>query len=410
MTANHENGFENIKISPKLDETIEAAIQKGKGAKRRNKIKLNLIKYSACTASVFLLFVLGVNCVPAFAESVNEVPILSNIANAVQINYSNNIGTAINKGFSQNVRQTKTSNNVKISITKVVADNKNLYILYTLNGSQSKENLKDILLNSFKITNTKGKALIDTKNILPFLTSDAVNKKGDILIPMNSYGYDCIISSLGNTLDSYSKNQETKGIIQLSADSQPSIAGNKNLTIPDKIKLTFLGFTECYNTNYSKGSYNSFISNFKRKPKSISANCSFDINVNKKLNSIKPECYKNIKFTANNTDFKINSLKIYPTYIEAQIHLGTNKVDSSKCISIINEVGLNTSTLPYLIDEKGNKYMPHKSHVFVDSNNNQTITFDSSYFNEPKELYLVITELDYPNSIIKNSPVKIKIK
>ncbi|RMD00172.1 DUF4179 domain-containing protein [Clostridium autoethanogenum] len=405
MTNNYKNGFERIKVSDRLDEVVEKAVKSAIKGKKRNKIKSNLIKYSACAASIFIAFVISTNCIPVFAKYVENVPFLSTIAHAVQINYSKNLGNAINEGFSDDIHQSKMANDIKINITNVVSDNKNLYILYSLDGKKDKKGLQNILLNDLQITDSKGNVLINTnkgKDISQILTNRVIGKKGNFLIPMNSYGYFCVISSLGNNLESYSKQKETTGIIQLSADSEKNI--------PDKIKLTFLGFTEVYNTSYSKESYNNFVSKFKREPISLDVNCSFDININKKLSSIKPESYNDIKFTANNTDFKIKYLNIYPTYIEAKIQLGKNKVNNSQCIAVINKIGSDNSSLPYLIDEKGNKYMPHMSHAFVDSDNCQTITFESSYFNGSKELYLIINQLSYANHILNITPVKVKIK
>lgn len=47
----------------------------------------------------------------------------------------------------------------------------------------------------------------------------------------------------------------------------------------------------------------------------------------------------------------------------------------------------------------------------MDSQNCIDLSFESSYFNKVKELYLVINQLNYSDGIYKNiDPVKIKIK
>jgi len=46
LTTKWENGFEQIKISDKLDMVVENAIKKAKENKKRNKTKLNLIECS----------------------------------------------------------------------------------------------------------------------------------------------------------------------------------------------------------------------------------------------------------------------------------------------------------------------------------------------------------------------------
>ena len=46
MINKHENGFDKIKISDRLDGVAKSAIKSAKKDKKRNKIRLNLIKYS----------------------------------------------------------------------------------------------------------------------------------------------------------------------------------------------------------------------------------------------------------------------------------------------------------------------------------------------------------------------------
>jgi len=46
MITKQKNGFEQIRISDKLDEVVKNAIKRAKEDKRRNNIKLNLIECS----------------------------------------------------------------------------------------------------------------------------------------------------------------------------------------------------------------------------------------------------------------------------------------------------------------------------------------------------------------------------
>ena len=46
MITKQKNGFEQIKISDRLDEVVKNAIKRAKESKKRNKIKLNLIECS----------------------------------------------------------------------------------------------------------------------------------------------------------------------------------------------------------------------------------------------------------------------------------------------------------------------------------------------------------------------------
>ena len=171
--------------------------------------------------------------------------------------------------------------------------------------------------------------------------------------------------------------------------------------------------------SYSKEKYDNFISKFNRKPMSISGDWDFDINIGKNLKYKKPETYSNIKFSENHTDFNIKSFKIYPTRMEARIELGKNKLDGAQCYSIgrasITSGKTDNSKLPYVIDEKDNKYILSDYELReMDSDNCLNLAFQSCYFNHSKELYLVINELNYndgsENFVKDVEKIKIRIK
>jgi len=86
MITKHENGFDKIKISDKLDGVAKSAIKSAKKDKKRNKIRLNLIKYGTGIASIFIIFVVSVNYFQTFADSIKNVPIFCKIAAAVSTN------------------------------------------------------------------------------------------------------------------------------------------------------------------------------------------------------------------------------------------------------------------------------------------------------------------------------------
>lgn len=409
-----KNGFENIKVSDKLDKVIDCAVNKAIIDKKRKTFQKRIFTGISCAAASFAVFVGCINYIPAFAEAAQSAPGISSIAQAVKFNYNKNIGIGIEKGLAENAGQTKTDKGIKVSIDKVMADDKNLYILYSLDGSSYKGNMKNLLLSNLQISDSKNNVLADCKYISGFLPPYLEGKEGNTLVPMNSYGYKCIITSLESNNQSYSENHKAAGLIQLSADNLKNEANS----IPDEIKLSVLGFTEAYNVSYDKETYNSFIAKYNRQPADISVNCDFNIKTNKKLSTIKTYAYNNIKFTANNTDFEIKYLNIYPSYSELKIQLGKNKNDNAQCTSIMNKYKLTDSdsnTLCYLVDDKGNKYMPTRRHaVYSRADNTNTITFDSPYFNEPKELYLVINQLQYSNNnsmqVIDGAKIKVRIK
>lgn len=405
MGHEYKNGFEKITVSNKLDDVIQKSILKAKRDKRIKSIKLNLIKLNIGIASLIVFFTISVNFIPAFAESLNDIPVLSSMVNAIQFHYDKNINTAVKQGLAQNILETKTDDNISITINNIVTDDKELFILYTLEGKKIDQNIKNLLLENLSIKDNNGKKLLDSTDFKSQILPPKLNDKNGDLLSLSNESYKCIISSLGNSIKNYSENQKTFGSIEL--------ISTKNIEIPDEINLTISSVTEAYNTSYSKETYDSFISNFKRTPKSIAGNWNFKIKLDKNLSSQKPEEYNNISFVTNNTDFTLKHTKIYPTHTEIRIQLGKNTIDGSQCNAIGRIIGDDTSKLPYLIDEVGNKYyISGNALVSMDSQNCIDISFESPYFNKMKELYLVINQLNYSNGnpYTNIEPTKIKIK
>ncbi|MDT8717877.1 DUF4179 domain-containing protein [Clostridium sp. 19966] len=406
MSYEFKNGFENIKVSKQLDYTIQSTLEKVKHDKKRKKIRNRIFKFNIGIASAFSIFIVGVNISPTFAESVKNVPVLSSLSNALQFNYDKNIVNAEKQNYAQNISKTQTDNNISVTINNVVSDDKNLFLFYTLNGSKDNKDIKNLLLNDLTITDNSGKEIFNSKDFKSQVAVPQVeNSTEDYLVMTSGLNYRCIVSSLGNASDDYAKDKQTSGLIELIA--------NKNNSIPNDINLKITGFTEAYNMSYSKDKYNEFVKKFNRQPINTEGNWAFNINLNKDSSKLKSEKYSNIKFSTNNTDFTIEALDISPAHIDATVKLGKSKVDNSQCWAIGRVIGGDMSKILYLVDEKGNKYLLIDG-VFhnIDANDCIHLTFQSSYFNNSKELYLVISQLNYsPGKPFTNiTPVKIRIK
>lgn len=405
MKHDPKNGFEKIDISSRLDDVIKKSISKAKRDKKIRTIKLRLIKINAAIASLIIIFISSVNFVPAFAESLSDVPVISSIANAVQFHYDKNIDSAVNQNLSQNISKIQKDKNISITVDNVITDDKDIFILYTLNGTMADEDIRNLLLEKFSVSDNNGKTLLNSDDFKSQRLPPKLNNKNQDSLSLSNTNYKCIISSLGNSIENYSKNKKTFGSIEL--------ISIKNMKIPDEINLKVSGITEAYNMSYSKEAYNNFTSKFNREPKNISGNWNFEIKLDKNLKSQKPEEYNNIPFSINNTDFTFKSVKIYPTHTEIRIQLGKNSIDKSQCNSIGRIVGGDTSKLPYLTDEKGNKYsISGNALVSMDSENCINLSFESPYFNKTNKLYLVINQLNYSNgepyTNIETTKVKIK--
>ena len=401
MNSGNRNGFDQIKISDKLDEVIGKTILKATHDKKK-KFRGNFLKVNAAIVSIFVIFILSINISPAFAEALKEIPIISSMSKALLFHYDKNIVNA----DKQIVKETKSNKDISITIDSVVSDDKDLFILYTLNGELDKNNLKNLLLKDFILKDASNNVLLDGKSFnFPVLPPKLAGENGDFII-LSSKGYKCIVSSLGNSLDSYSKDKKTYGTIEL-------ISLDDSNKIPDIVNLQVSSLTEAYNTTLSYQNSSNFISKFNRNPLTIQGSWDFNVKIDNKLKTVKPEEYSNIKFSTNNTDFTVESLKIYPTHIDTKIKLSENKLDKSQCISIGDIRSGSRAVLPYLIDEEGNKYLVTGTALAPpDADKCIHLSFESSYFNKSKELYLVISQLAYtPGAPFMNiEPIKVKIK
>ena len=402
MNSEDNYGFEKIKISDKLDDIIKDTIKKASQDKKRKRIRINFIRFNAVIASLFAVFILSINISPAFAESINQIPIISSISNALLFHYDKNIINA----EKQNVDQTKIDKGISITIDNIVSDDKDLFILYTLDGKMNKDDIKNLLLDDFTLKDASNNSILDSKDFKAQMLPEKLNdQEGDYII-LSSKQYKCIVSSLGNSLESYSKNKKTYGSIEL-------ISLEDSSKIPNEISLNISSLTEVYNTNFSKEKNKSFISKFSREPIVIEGKWAFSIKIDDNLKLKKPEVYSDIKFSTNNTDFTLEYLKIYPTHISTKLKLGENKLDKSQCWSIGRIEADSKGKLPYLIDENGNKYFISGNPLTsIDSDKCIFLSFESCYFNKTKELYLVISQLNYmPGAPFVNiEPIKIKIK
>lgn len=408
MNNDFKEVFDNISVSSKLDKVIKESIIRAKAQKKKSFIRRVSFKLVTGVATIAILFTVGINSSLSFASTVKNVPIVSSIAEALQFHYDKNIVSAVNQGDSQKVNQTVSNNNVSLTINSMARDNNDEFIFYTLKSND--KNIKNLLLNNFTIGDNSGNVLVDSTRNRFALPPILINKNGDFLALNSSKGFKCIVSSLGDTISNYASNGETYGSIEI-------IALDNN-SIPNNLKLKVSNFTEAYSMDYlgySQKKYADFLAKFNRKPIDINGNWQLGIsNISK---NPKIETYNNIKFAANNTDFQINNFKIYPTHMDANIKLGVNKIDNSTAVGFGRPSTThqdNYSSLPYLIDENGSKYMlsPGAFTSQVNADKSINLTFQSSYYTNIKHLYLVISQIIYENGkpYTDITPVKIQIK
>lgn len=143
--------YKTIVAPPALDNSILSGMERAK--KRR---ALRFFKPISGTAAVFILFIFLVNTSVVFAKAVNEVPVIRNFANAVIINPG--IKYALKEGYIQNINESAEKDGIKITITRVIGDNKKLIFGYTVEGFEEKEG-KFIAVSRISIEDENGTPL-----------------------------------------------------------------------------------------------------------------------------------------------------------------------------------------------------------------------------------------------------------
>lgn len=87
---------------------------------------------AASLAACFLGFVLLVNVFPTFARACEEIPILGDLARAV--NWSPSLSAAVENEFVQPIGQSQTVNGITATIEYLIVDQKQVNIFFTLDG------------------------------------------------------------------------------------------------------------------------------------------------------------------------------------------------------------------------------------------------------------------------------------
>ena len=85
MDNKFQNGYEQIKISDKLEAVVLTAIKKAEIVKKRKKIKTKILKLSIAVASILIIFITSVNVSPIFAQSVKTLPVVGGIVKYFEV-------------------------------------------------------------------------------------------------------------------------------------------------------------------------------------------------------------------------------------------------------------------------------------------------------------------------------------
>lgn len=139
------------KAPPELEHTVQRAKAKARSRKRT----LNWIVAPLGTvAAAFALFVLLVNSSVTFANAVADIPVLGDLAAAV--NWSGSLSRAVDKGYVQTIGQTRAGDGFVATVEYAILDLHQVHIFYNI---KSVDPEKEYATVSFELVDAPPHAL-----------------------------------------------------------------------------------------------------------------------------------------------------------------------------------------------------------------------------------------------------------
>ncbi|GAA0179754.1 hypothetical protein SH2C18_25740 [Clostridium sediminicola] len=122
-----KNDYDNIEIPNELDDFINKGIMKGRNEMKKKNSKSKWFKGAASTAAVFVAFTLSVNTIPAFANSIIDIPVIGELVKIVQIDKESVTGGKITDGAdvdSIDIKENGKGESIVIGISNdnIIAD------------------------------------------------------------------------------------------------------------------------------------------------------------------------------------------------------------------------------------------------------------------------------------------------
>ncbi|MEG0307315.1 MAG: DUF4179 domain-containing protein [Clostridium sp.] len=339
--------YESINMPEGLDIMINSAMKKGK---RYRMIKKRMPMYGV--AAMFIMFILVINTSVAFAQAVKSIPIIKDFADLVIINQG--IKYAVNEGYVQYVNKSVEINGVKVTITRIVGDNKELIFGYTVEGETINQDsfygLKNIEVET-----------IDGEAIKAFISYGAGDYKKDGLKPLENEKYFSV----------------------------------KNVNVDDILKdvvVTFEGILE-YSEKYESG-------NNEVVDENVSEDFRIPVKIEEKIVNVVPEAYSiNRSIELGEQSIFVKEMKVYPMGIEVVINMS---VDENNDFSWFDNC--------YIEDEKGRVFTLSSGISSGEEVEEYTINFNGGAYNRSKELTLYSKGMFYKPKEMKQIVVDLKNK
>lgn len=319
--------YDSIKLPLDLNINIEAGMKSGQ---RHRKIK-NMAPLCSFM-SILLAFAITINTSVAFAEAVNDIPILKDIAEVLMVN--DGIKYALKEGYIQDINKTVEVDGVKVTITRIIGDYSQLIIGYKIEG-------KSLNKDSFYG--------FDTFNIF---TEDGDQIGGVISYEPGDYSAD--------------------GLKPLKGENYISI---ENIQIEKLPKNLIFNFVDVVNMNKSFESNDYTI---------VDTESSIQIELTDKIMNVQPEIYPlNKSVNLGDKTLMIKEMRVYPMSTELIINY---EVGDDAVFGALDNC--------YLQDEKGRTFGQYLGTGSID-NNEYTLTFNGGAYGKSKELTLYSSGMFY---------------
>lgn len=310
--------YKAIEAPPQLEDNIAMGIKRAK-KHRRNRV----LKPISGVAAVFFIFMFLVNTSVVFAKVINEVPLIRNLANVVLINPG--IKYALEEGYIQTINKSVESNGIKITVTRVIGDNKKLIFGYTIEGFKEEEG-KYIGAGSIKIENENGAPLE-------------------------------VLSSWG------AGDYKEQGLKPLANEKYFEIDMSGRDKLPQNINVVFKGIENLNDPN--------------RKEVFSDTIFKVPIEFKNKILNVQPEIYKVNKIhELGELKLEVREIRVYPMVTEVVIN---NEVGKDNKFTWLDNA--------YLEDDKGNIFRLSSGSTSL-GGDNYLLRFNGGAFNNSKELTL----------------------
>lgn len=337
----------SIRVPNELEWMIKERIQMTKKKKQRKTAKMAVASALVAGAASFCF---AVNVSPTFAQTMGQVPGLSALIDVLKVDAG--VEAALENGHTQQVTQSVSSNGIHFTLNNVVADEKRILLSFSLKLDDQHRDMKPLMLHSYTILDQENSLLGGMKN------GEALS--GD----KKDWEYRQRLISLSDP-------DEKTGVMEGYMEIIPfNLESNSAPALPSAIQLSITSWKNWTTDQIVEGNWDT---SFTFDPK---------------LANAKPIEYPHQDFEVQvdqyQMKFKVDAIKLYPTMTSMSIDF------------------LNPEVLPertgviytmHLEDEKGKKYDHLDDEIMTDSGNVRP-QFVGSYFDQPKELYLVIQAIE----------------